>query len=154
MSEFKKILDLCKSENMYEDLKNTNTEDYLFEYFNKVYQELEEKSTAYKSASDAKCKIMRDNDKLWNIVENDIPTELYIADVQMLMSYISNLKDENNEVALALYLQGVKDGVKGDFSLDFTPGPRMTDRVLELVVELAKETGKSIDEVAKYFYEK
>lgn len=62
------------------------------------------------------------------------------------MSY----KDEINQTLIATYLQGVKDGMNGDYTLDFPLDSIMSHRAFELVIELSKETGKSIDEIANF----
>ncbi len=152
MNEFKfeKILELCKSENMYEDIKKDDTEDFLYEYLDILIRDMAVKAPNYKQASDAKAKIMMDNQKLWDAVENHKASALSVEDVEMLMDYIRCLKDEHYETSLAIYLLGVKDAVNGDFTLDFNPDPLMSRKALELVVELAHETGKSVDDIVSF----
>lgn len=152
MNDFEKVLNLCESENMYAEMKKSELDDLLYEYFNELYKELEKKSVDYKTASNTKNKIMRENETLWNVVENEKVSALTADEVKKLIEYLDALKGENYEASFALYLQGVKDCLNGKFSLDFSHDPLMSHRALELVVELAKETGKSIDEIANFVY--
>ena len=148
--KFKQILEICKSENMYEDIKKDDTEDFLYEYLDILIRDMAVNVPSYKQASDAKAKIMSDNEKLWNVVENHKASALSVEDAEMLIDYIRCMKDEHYEASLALYMLGVKDAINGDFTLDFNPDPLMSRKALELVVELAHETGKSVDEIVDF----
>ena len=151
MIEFEKVTKLCEADNMFKVMEeNSEMADYLFAYFDKLCLELSRKSIKYKMASDAKNKIMEINKTLWNLVENNKSSALSEEDAKMLMQYFDSYKDEINQTLIATYLQGVKDGMNGDYTLDYPLDSIMSHRAFELVIELSKETGKSIDEIANF----
>ena len=151
MIEFEKVTKLCEKDDMFKVMeRNSEMADYLFAYFDKLCLELSKKSIKYKTASDAKNKIMEINKTLWNLVENNKSSALSEEDAKMLMQYFDSYKDEINQTLIATYLQGVKDGMNGDYTLDYPLDSIMSHRAFELVIELSKETGKSIDEIANF----
>ena len=151
MIEFEKVTKLCEEENMFRLMEeNSEMADYLFAYFDKLCVKLSKKSVKYKMASDAKNKIMEINKTLWDLVENNKSSALSEEVANMLMEYFDSYKDEINQTLIATYLQGVKDGMNGDYTLYFPLDSIMSHRAFELVIELAKETGKSIDEIANF----